>query len=469
MAARIRETDWAATSLGPPEAWPAALRAALDAMLGIGFPAFLWWGPRFLQFRNDAAVALVGSEAGIGLPQGPFWGFMREAVETVALTGETIVAPVVFPPPEAEAGAGDACLAFSFSRWRAEDGSSAGVLAVAQPAEDMRLRLGLDEAADLFWIRTAGTLRLKCLSPAFERLSGVPRRALIDAEDPFAAWAVLLAPEDRVLVRNSLRAAREGHRVVVEYRILGLGGEPRYIREICFPLRNARGAVAEIVGIGQDLTAAKTEIRNLQGQIAEIQRSSRNTLAVIRSIARRTAAASQSVSDFADHLDGRIAALTRVQTALARDPAGVSLALLVADTLVATSARESREFTLAGPDIFLKGKRAETLGLALHELATNAVKFGALSTRGGRIAVDWRIDHGEQRHPVLEFDWVETLTPPARRAEAGRRSSGGFGTELLERTMAYELDAAVTRQFASEGLRCRIRLPLPSGASQAAE
>ena len=460
MATAIRNTDWSETEFGAREAWPPPLRFALETMLGIGFPAFLWWGPNHLQFRNDPASALVGSDTGSGRSRGPFWGLMGRNVERVARTGTTIVDHVVFPHSDARPGLAPTFLAFSFSAVGCEDGGAGGVLAVAQPVEDLRLRLGLDDAAHLFWTRSAETLRLRSVSPGYVRLSGIPAQGLIEVGDPVAAWSVLLAPEDRPHVLEAFKAACDGNRVVVDYRILGIDGQPRHIRDMCFPIRDASGEVVEIAGLGQDLTAARTEICALREQLAEAQHSSRNTLAIIRSIARRSTRNRRSVADYADHLDGRITALSRVQTALSRDARGVKVAALAADTLIATGARESREFNMAGPDVFLHGRQAQTFGLALHELATNAVKFGALSRDGGRIALDWGLDWLDPAAPVLDFNWTENGGAASDQRKPLRPIQKGFGIELLERTMPHELDAAVTCGLEPEGARCRIRLPL---------
>ncbi|HVL72914.1 MAG TPA: sensor histidine kinase, partial [Beijerinckiaceae bacterium] len=107
------------------------------------------------------------------------------------------------------------------------------------------------------------------------------------------------------------------------------------------------------------------------------------------------------------------------------------------------------------PKVRLRPKAAEMLGLAMHELATNAVKYGALAADGGRIAVNWTIEDGDKA-PLLRLIWTETGAvldggPPTRR---------GFGTELLERTLAYELDAATDLAFQDGGLRCTVAVPL---------
>ncbi|WP_181164486.1 HWE histidine kinase domain-containing protein [Amaricoccus solimangrovi] len=212
-----------------------------------------------------------------------------------------------------------------------------------------------------------------------------------------------------------------------------------------------------------ELLAARSEIAALQSRLDEARRASRDTLAIIRSIARRTGVGARSAADYADHLDGRITALARVQTALARHPEmGVDLALLAGDTLMAAGAHETREFTLDGPEVLLRGKHAETLGLALHELTTNAVKFGALSRRGGRIAIDWRVDRSDPARPVLALHWTETGAALTNGA-----GPPGFGSELFERSMNYEMDADVRWRLGPEGLVWNMRAPLPEAGGEA--
>jgi two-component system CheB/CheR fusion protein len=110
---------------------------------------------------------------------------------------------------------------------------------------------------------------------------------------------------------------------------------------------------------------------------------------------------------------------------------------------------------IAGPKLRLLPKPAETFALAVHELATNAVKYGALASDAGRIEVIWTVEDGEDT-PQLLFSWTETglkrpATAPSRR---------GFGSELIERTLAYELGASAELRFEPSGIQCTIALPL---------
>lgn len=189
--------------------------------------------------------------------------------------------------------------------------------------------------------------------------------------------------------------------------------------------------------------------------LAELQHRVRNTLAVVRSIARQTAEGSETVDDFAMHLDGRLAAVARVQSALTRDPAaGIDLSSLVADELLSCATLEGDRLTLSETDIRLQSKAGEMVGLAIHELAVNAVKHGALSNATGRVTVAWRlVDEGRDRR--LRIEWKETGVSVV--STAPRRS--GFGTELLTQLLPYQLGGTTALTFQPGGLEWAIELP----------
>jgi two-component system CheB/CheR fusion protein len=191
--------------------------------------------------------------------------------------------------------------------------------------------------------------------------------------------------------------------------------------------------------------------------LAELQHRVRNTLSVVRAIARRTAETSETVEEYAMHLDGRLDAFARVQAAVTRNPiGGLDLEALVADTLLAHGAHEGdRVGTIRGPRVRLKAKAAETVALAVHELATNAVKYGALSVHKGRIDVCWSLEKVDGLGHVV-FRWLERGMDGA--AEPPKRK--GFGTELIERSLAYELGGKTSLEFDPDGLHCTIILPL---------
>lgn len=189
---------------------------------------------------------------------------------------------------------------------------------------------------------------------------------------------------------------------------------------------------------------------------AELQHYVRNTLAVVRSIARRTATNSDSVEEYQDNLDGRISAFARVQSVLMRNPgSGIDLGSLIADELIAFGVGLGKEARLDGDPLRLKPKPAGLLGLAIHELAVNSIKVGALAA-GGSIAIAWSIEpHGEEAG--LRINWSEAGKVPGVDMNGKKQ---GFGPEVLKEAIAYELSGSAVIDVSSTGLMCRIRLPL---------
>ncbi|WOH76681.1 CheR family methyltransferase [Bradyrhizobium sp. NDS-1] len=228
----------------------------------------------------------------------------------------------------------------------------------------------------------------------------------------------------------------------------------RYIVRI-LPYRSIDNFIAGVVITFIDVTAITRAEERQRLLLAELQHRVRNTLGVVRSIARRSAETSSTVQEYASHLDGRINAFARTQAMVTRDPeGGIDLEYLVVEELLAYNAHEGEQMRVSGPKVRFQAKAAETFALAIHELATNALKYGALSQPSGRMEITWRLD--ESREPAeLVFEWRERggpqVKPPPRK---------GFGTELLERTLAFEFKGRTALTFDPAGLECSITIPL---------
>ncbi|PWE78201.1 methyltransferase [Bradyrhizobium sp. SUTN9-2] len=244
----------------------------------------------------------------------------------------------------------------------------------------------------------------------------------------------------------------------VERELSAVDSGTRYIVRI-LPYRSIDNFIAGVVITFIDVTAITRAEERQRLLLAELQHRVRNTLGVVRSIARRSAETSSTVEEYASHLDGRLNAFARTQALVTRDPeGGVDLEYLVVEELLAYNAREGEQMRVSGPKIRFQPKAAETFALAIHELATNALKYGALSQPSGRIEVTWRVD--ESTEPAeLVFEWRERGGPAVTT-----RPRKGFGTELLERTLAFELKGQTTMAFNSAGLQCTITIPLTKRA-----
>lgn len=232
----------------------------------------------------------------------------------------------------------------------------------------------------------------------------------------------------------------------------------RYIVRI-LPYRSIENFIAGVVITFVDITAMTRAEERQRLLLAELQHRVRNTLGVVRSIARRTADTSSTVEEFASHLDGRLNAFARTQALVTRDPeGGVDLEYLAVEEMLAYNAREGEQVRVSGPPVRFQSKAAETFALAIHELATNALKYGALSRPTGRIEISWRLEQGTDPAELV-FEWRERGGPPVAPPP-----HKGFGTELLERTLAFEFKGQTRLAFSPKGLECTITIPLSKRA-----
>lgn len=210
-----------------------------------------------------------------------------------------------------------------------------------------------------------------------------------------------------------------------------------------------------------ELEADNARLRRLlgrEGAPGGLRHQLRNTLAAVREFVRRSAETCDGVEDYAAHLDGRLDAVLRVQKAIANGPGDgeVSLYALVADEFLSQAVGDGRQAALAGPDVALQPIAAGAFALALHELATNALKFGGLSVPHGRVDVSWSIGPAGDGQARLTLRWTESglagLPPaPPRR---------GFGLDAVERSLGYQLNAETELCFLPTGIDCTIQVPL---------
>jgi two-component sensor histidine kinase len=189
----------------------------------------------------------------------------------------------------------------------------------------------------------------------------------------------------------------------------------------------------------------------------ELNHRVKNTLANVLSILSLTRRRASGLDDFADSLEGRIRALSATHDLLTVTDWGTTpiRAVIEAELQHFRSALDDA-IVLEGPELELAPNDALSFGLAVHELATNAAKYGALSVPGGQVTIRWsRGEDAEAEIGCAEVEWQETGGPPV--ASQRRR---GFGTELIEKVVAHELRQPVTLDFAPTGVRCVLRVPV---------
>jgi PAS domain S-box-containing protein len=319
-----------------------------------------------------------------------------------------------------------------------------------------RFRQFANASAAGLWIRDADSLSMEFVSAAVGTIYGVEPDALLG---DVKRWAAMIVPEDREGALDHLQHARRGETVAHEFRIQrSTDGAFRWIRNTDFPLRD-NGNIPRIGGIAEDVTETKLAVEHQGVLLAELQHRVRNIMAMIRSMARRSSDGAADVAEYKDMLEGRLLALARVQALLTRQAnAGGTLRDIV-ESEVAAQAQGGGQYELVGPDIQLSPKAVEVLTLALHELATNALKYGALSVPEGRLRVEWA-PFEKRGRTWLAIDWTEEGAPS--RGPVTRR---GLGSDLIEGKIPYELGGTGRISIEPGGARCRLEFPLKEGES----
>lgn len=220
------------------------------------------------------------------------------------------------------------------------------------------------------------------------------------------------------------------------------------------PLRDLSGTTVGLTGAVVDVTDRKENEQHLRLLMRELTHRSKNLLAVIQAMARQTARHAGSIDDFVEIFSARLQALARSHDLLVQEGwHGASLTDMVRSQLGHHIDRENSQVSVDGPDIFLKPEAAQNIGLALHELSTNAAKYGALSVPSGHVSISWARRMAEAGGG-FELSWTESGGPPVQPPR-GR----GFGSLVIERNLARALDGTVELDFAPAGLSCHVSVP----------
>lgn len=222
------------------------------------------------------------------------------------------------------------------------------------------------------------------------------------------------------------------------------------------PLRNEAGTIVGLICASVDVTERKEGEAHLRLLLRELTHRSKNLLAVIQAMARQTARHAGSIEGFLNQFGARLQALAASHDLLVRESwYGASLTELIRSQLAAYFEPDSGQVTVRGDDVALKPEAAQNLGLALHEMAVNAARFGALSMPDGHVSVVWQWRSGKAgESDALDIVWQEQFGPIVKP-----RRKKGFGTMVIEGNLSRALNADVKMLFEPTGFQCHIALP----------
>ncbi|GEP09223.1 sensor histidine kinase [Methylobacterium gnaphalii] len=274
----------------------------------------------------------------------------------------------------------------------------------------------------------------------------------------------ILHPEDRVKVRRQItKALRQDGVLHVAGRIRHFEtGAWRNIEMAGRFERDAPGQLpTRLIGVVADVTDRRQAQERQSLLIRELHHRVKNTLATVQAIVGSTARTATSIDSFYEAFVGRIKSLSHTHSVLTEDTwQTASLHGLLVNELMPYLGTDEAEglgsrVSLDGPEVDLPSDIAVPIGMAIHELTTNAAKYGALSTRQGRISVSWSIMPGGEAG-ILHFAWRESDGPPVTAP-----SRQGFGSRLLQRVLTTQVQARVQSEYPSEGFRLVMQAPLP--------
>jgi two-component sensor histidine kinase len=268
-------------------------------------------------------------------------------------------------------------------------------------------------------------------------------------------WLDAVHPGDRDYTLACWQAAGVKGEYNVQHRIRRAAThEYRWHQTRAMPIHRDDAANTEWVGTSTDIHELRVLQEKQKVLLAELQHRTRNLLAIVQAIARQSIRSAPTKEQFYQDMSGRLRSLGLVQRLLSNtDHAGIALQELIELELGAHGQAPSEageKITITGPAVELAPEPVQTLALALHELTTNALKYGALAQPAGRLAISWSIENEDH----IRLKWREFgVTMPANR------SKRGYGSQLIEDALPYQLGAQTRFDFKDDGVSCELLIP----------
>jgi PAS domain S-box-containing protein len=305
---------------------------------------------------------------------------------------------------------------------------------------ERHLRAVMDSVTDCFYA-VDGEWRITLFNRAAEQYYGIGRDAVLGRK----LWEAFPAHAGSVFDLQLKRVMED--RVPVTFEARSVVFPDRFIEMRVSPKEGSGLAVAF-----SDISSRKAQERQRELLINELNHRVKNTLAVVQSIATQSLRDTRVPQDARTAFEGRLMALAAAHDLLTRESWETAQLGPVVRAALQPFDTEHR-FEVLGPDLRLRPQAAVSLTLALHELATNATKYGALSNKSGTVSVAWTVSTDET--PIFRLTWAEHGGPPVAPP-----TRSGFGSRLIQKGLAGELGGPVTVEFLPEGVVCRIEAPV---------
>lgn len=339
-------------------------------------------------------------------------------------------------------------------------------------AEWVGLNIDVTEARNVALLHEAALTRLSVAmeaanTGAFEIVPDQPEASTFDGRT-LEIWGRNLAsgvedllkaihPDDRPEVSGifeGLHARQVSDSVEIEFRILRMDGTTRWVAMRAKIFAPA-GAPIRLVGTVRDVSLRREQQDRIQFLMRELAHRSKNALAVVQAIARQTVKSSRSLEAFQASFEARVQGMARSLDLLVKyDWTAVSITELIQSQMAHIIDDVDEKISTRGPEIYLKPEAAQNIGLALHELATNAAKFGALVSDNGKIELEWGLAQSKDGTDVFKMHWREKGGPPVVPPD-----SHGFGHTVIHRVVQAALAGDSVLHFHDSGVQWDLVIP----------
>lgn len=432
MRRRVAEFDWSTTPLGPIRDWPISLRTIVEMMLDSSFPQAVCWGKELTTIHNDAFLPILGEKpSALGRPFSDVWSEAWAQIGPIAEKAILGIPTFIENYPVSVNRHGymeRAFFTFSYSPLRGDDGSIVGMIdtvieTTGTVAGEQRLKQSEERFRAFTTATTDVVYQMSADWKEMRQLDG--RRFLSDTHAPSIAWQeAYLYPEDLPEIQAAIDKAIESKSLFeFEHRVRQADGTTGWTLSRALPVLDENGDIVEWFGAATDITQRKSA-DDLQSVInREMSHRLKNTLAMVQAIASQTLRPSGD-RHLVEALEKRIQAMSSAHDILFdRYWQKAPIRSLIESTLQRIV--PSERLDLEGPGVNIGPKGALSLSLVLHELATNAVKYGALSNDIGRVNLSWFIDETAEQ-PEFRLVWKELGGPPVQAPDRK-----GFGSKLI--------------------------------------
>lgn len=477
MSALIRAKDWSNSPLGDADGWPPSLTLVVNLVLASGFPMAVRWGSDFVMIYNDGYRPILGDKhpQALGLPFREVWPEVQTVLaplhdsilsgERSAFFAEDLLLKIQRHGSQWE----NAHFTISYSP--IPDASApTGVGGVLITAVETTNRVLMEEALrkSQETYRSAMHLgRIGSWEVDFSKGTRTWTRegmALFGINLPDGLGQVggqsdefyqAMHPEDRHLLGEYHALASKQDSFPAEYRILKSDGQVCWLAGYGRVLdRQPNGKAHRVINVATDITERKAAERHQRFLLEELSHRSKNLLTVVQSIADQSLRNSNDQKDFQNRFNGRLRSIAASNDLLARgDWHGSSLRELIEFQLAPFVDLSSSQLEIRGPEVNLASDASQAIGLVLHELATNAVKHGALSSSRGQLCISWTADQASNAGG-LKLDWRERggplVTTPKQK---------GFGHVVIKSMIEQAVRGSVELNFAEEGLHWSLQAP----------